>query len=106
MPQPQLLISICAAGAPSLINAGGKVGAGDLLSAERGEVIELDYALPEGDFAAQVERLLEDSQKKLASVGAAAAARARSWTEAANAQKLTQLIEGALASLGQKVTAC
>lgn len=84
------------AGAPSLVNAGGHVGAADLLAAESGEIFEADYSLPEPDLAKSVESLLEDERGLLASVGAAAASRARSWTETANAQKLVQLVEDAL----------
>lgn len=84
------------AGAPSLVNAGGHVGAADLLSAEGGEIFEADYSLPTPELAKHVETLLEDKQSLLAAVGAAAAARARSWTEASNAQKLVQLVEDAL----------
>ena len=85
-----------AAGAPSLVNAGGHVGAADLLSKERGEIFEADLSLPEHELAEHVEALLRDEQGTLASVGAAAAARARSWTEAANAQNLVQLVQTAL----------
>ncbi len=84
------------AGAPSLVNAGGHVGAADLLSANRGEIFEADFSVSERELAQHVEALLDDEQGRLASVGMAAAARARSWTEAANAQKLVQLVETAL----------
>ena len=72
------------------------MGAADLLAAESGVIFEADYSLPEPDLAKSVESLLEDERGLLASVGAAAASRARSWTETANAQKLVQLVEDAL----------
>lgn len=95
-----------AAGAPSLVNAGGHVGAADLLSKERGEIFEADFGVSEHELAKHVEALLKDEQGRLASVGAAAAARARSWTEAANARKLVQLVETALKASAGAVCTC
>jgi hypothetical protein len=40
------LSSCCAAGAPSLVQGGGAVGATDLLSAEGGEVLVCDMDQP------------------------------------------------------------
>ncbi|BDA42205.1 hypothetical protein COCOBI_03-0920 [Coccomyxa sp. Obi] len=90
------VVEAASQGAPSLVNAGGHVGAADLLSKERGEIFEADFSVPEHELAEHVEALLKEEQGRLASVGAAAAARARSWTEAANAQKLVQLVRTAL----------
>lgn len=86
---------MCAAGAPSLVNNGGHVGATDLLSAERGEIIEADLAAPIQELAAFVEGLLAD-RERLGRCGAAAAESARSWTEAANAASLVEMVADAL----------
>ena len=80
------------AGAPSIFNRGGAVGAGDLLSAVRGEAIELDMSQPLDVIADNVIMLLSNPGK-LAAVGAAAAVRARAWTQTANAAALAALIE-------------
>jgi len=80
------------AGAPSVFNAGGQVGAGDLLSAARGEALEADMSQPAHALADRLVALLSDSAA-LAAVGAAAAARARAWTEAANAAALAAMVE-------------
>ncbi|CAL8468103.1 g7642 [Coccomyxa elongata] len=90
------VVEAASQGAPSLVNAGGHVGAADLLSAKRGEIFEADFSVSEHELAQHVEALLKDEQGRLASVGTAAAARAHSWTEAANAQKLVQLVETAV----------
>ncbi len=68
------------------------MGAGDLLSAARGEAIELDMSQPVDVIADNVIALLSDPQK-LAAVGAAAAVRARAWTQTANAAALASMIE-------------
>ncbi len=83
------------AGAPSLVNSGGHVGAADLLSAQRGEVFEADLAMPLPQLAVHVEGLLAD-QGRLAACGAAAAESARSWTETANAATLAELVGDSL----------
>jgi len=80
------------AGAPSVFNAGGQVGAGDLLSAARGEALEADMSQPAHALADRLVALLSDSAA-LAAVGAAAAVRARAWTEAANAAALAALVD-------------
>ena len=49
-------MSDTSAGAPSVINGGGAVGAADLLQAPH-EVIELDLAMPMPQLAQQVHRL-------------------------------------------------
>lgn len=83
------------AGAPTLAQHGGAVGATDLLSADAGEVLATD--LGQGDnislLATHVEGLLSDGGR-LARVGAAACRKARGWTERANAEQLTLLLEG------------
>ena len=88
------------AGAPSLVNAGGSVGATDLLSASEGEVIEVDMSQPVGELAAYVDDLVGNEAQLLADVGAAAAHKARSWTETANAEQLVQLLQDGLAAAG------
>ena len=71
------------------------MGAGDLLSATRGEAIELDLAQPADVIAVRLAALLSDPAS-LTLVGTAAAVRARTWTEAQNAAELTTLLEEAL----------
>lgn len=85
--------AVCYAGAPSLVNAGGSVGATDLLSASQGEVIEVDMSCSREDLAAYVEDLIGARSDLLAEVGRAAALKARSWTETANAEQLVSLLQ-------------
>ena len=77
------------------------MGATDLLSASEGEVIEVDMSQPVGELAAYVDNLLGNKMQRLADVGAAAAHKARSWTEAANAEQLMQLLRDGLAACWQ-----
>jgi len=87
-----------AQGAPSLVHPGGAVGAVDLLRPECGEVFTADMGAESGSvaaLAAEVERLLRDPSG-LRRVAAAASARARSWSEEANASALMELVEGLL----------
>ncbi len=94
---PGMTVVECAAmGAPSVINHGGAVGAGDLLDERAGEVIALDLAAPVSQVAAAVHGLLLD-RDRLAAVGARAARKARSWTGSANAAKLVEIVETARA---------
>ena len=72
------------------------MGATDLLSVDDEEVLEEDFSMPVTALALRVEHLLEDSQCLLARVGAAAARRARSWSDGANAQRLIEHVAGAL----------
>ena len=72
------------------------MGATDLLSASEGEVIEADMSQPLETLAAEVEMLVSARSQLLANVGRAAAAKARSWTEAANAQQLVALLRSSL----------
>lgn len=72
------------------------MGATDLLSGVRGEAFEVDLSQPAADLAAAVERLLSHP-RELRRVGAAAAVRARGWSEAANAAALTEIVRDALA---------
>ncbi len=69
------------------------MGATDLLSASQGEVIEVDMSQPIEALAAYVEELLKARSNLLADVGRAAAAKARSWTETANAEQLVALLQ-------------
>lgn len=72
------------------------MGATDLLSASQGEVLEVDMGQPISNFAAHVEELLSSKVGLLAAVGAAAAHKARSWTETANAEQLAVLVQNAM----------
>ena len=76
------------------------MGATDLLSASEGEVIEVDMSQPVGELAAYVDDLVGNEAQLLADVGAAAAHKARSWTETANAEQLVQLLQDGLAAAG------
>ena len=76
------------------------MGATDLLSASEGEVIEVDMSQPVGELAAYVDDLVGNKAQLLADVGAAAAHKARSWTETANAEQLVQLLRDGLAAAG------
>ena len=76
------------------------MGATDLLSASEGEVIEVDMSQPVGELAAYVDDLVGNKVQLLADVGAAAAHKARSWTETANAEQLVQLLRNGLAAAG------
>lgn len=71
------------------------MGATDLLSAEQGEIITLDFSQPIPKLAEEIRRVLEDSEK-LHAVACRAAAKARSWTELDNAKALTQIVEQVL----------
>ena len=73
------------------------MGATDLLSALEGEVIEVDMSQPVGELAAYVDALLGNKAQLLAAVGAAAARKARRWTETANAEQLVRLLCDGLA---------
>ena len=77
------------------MGGGGHVGATDLLSEAGGEVLCMDLSRPVADLAAEVEALLCDPAR-LAAVGAAAQAKARSWTEDANAEALAALVAAAI----------
>ena len=78
------------------------MGATDLLSASQGEVLEVDMGQPIGDFAAHVEEILSSQAGLLAAVGAAAAHKARSWTETANAEQLVVLVQNAVTELSMQ----
>ena len=93
-------VTATGAGAPSLVNAGGSVGATDLLLASEGEIIEVDMSQPVGELAAFVDNLLSNKAQLLADVGAAAAHKARSWTEIANAEQLVRLLRDGLTAAG------
>ena len=79
------------AGAPSLVNQGGTVGATDLLRSACGEVLMTDLSAGPTALAGHIAGLLAN-QDDLRRVGLAAAQRARSWTEAANAQSLVNFV--------------
>ena len=79
-----------------IVHAGGSVGATDLLSAPQGEVIEVDMSQPIEALAAYIEELIGARSQRLADVGRAAAAKARSWTETANAEQLVALLQSRL----------
>lgn len=72
------------------------MGATDLLSASEGEVIEVDMSQPIEELAARVDMLVSVKSQLLADVGRAAAAKARSWNETANAQQLVALLQNCL----------
>ncbi|KAG1669501.1 hypothetical protein FOA52_015668 [Chlamydomonas sp. UWO 241] len=90
------IIEAASQGAPSLVHDGnGAVGATDLLSTAAGEVLLAHLTDPPAALAARVLALLDDP-KALLRVAAAAAAKARSWGEGANAGALIALVRGAL----------
>ncbi len=74
------------------------MGATDLLDEAAGEVVCMDLSRPAAELAADVEALLGDPTA-LRCVGVAAARTARSWSEKANAAKLVELVQEALAGL-------
>lgn len=88
------IVEAASQGAPSVVNGGGAVGATDLLKTPE-EVYELDLAVPMPQLAHQVAQLWQDAAG-LAEVGQAAARKARSWTESANAAVLLSLVEDTL----------
>ncbi|CAK0761886.1 hypothetical protein CVIRNUC_002903 [Coccomyxa viridis] len=94
------IVEAASQGAPSLVNAGGSVGATDLLLASEGEIIGVDMSQPVGELAAFVDNLLSNKAQLLADVGAAAAHKARSWTEIANAEQLVRLLRDGLTAAG------
>ena len=69
------------------------MGATDLLSASEGEVIEVDMSQPTEALAAHIGGLIGARSHLLADVGRAAACKARSWTETANAEQLVALLQ-------------
>ena len=73
----------------------GAVGATDLL--KDGEVLLVDMSGPVQYLADQVQRLMEDTSSIL-SVALRASAKARSWSEAANAARLMNMTKSALAA--------
>jgi hypothetical protein len=85
----------CGTGAPSICNGGTLVGATDLLGAEPGEIITLDFSQPLAHLARDVTRVLEDCGK-LYDVACRAATKARSWTELDNAKALAKTVEEVL----------
>jgi hypothetical protein len=74
---------------------GGAVGATDLLSSQNGEVFLQDLTVDVKNLADRVERLLSNGTLLL-SVAIKAAAKARSWSEAANAAALMEMVQKAL----------
>ena len=79
-------------GAPSLIDGGGKIGVGDFLREEKGEILTADLS----DARATSKRLLELLETKrgsaeLREVGVNAAQRARSWTRLDLGRRLLRL---------------
>ena len=72
------------------------MGATDLLRASEGEVLLMDLQQGAERLADEVEALL-GRPGALLQLARRAAARARSWDEAANARQLTSLIREALA---------
>lgn len=74
------------------MNSGGAVGASELLKSASKEIIELDYRQSEAELCSAVSELLAQ-RDRLAEVGARAAQKATSWTEAANAKSLAGLLE-------------
>ncbi|KAI8474837.1 MAG: hypothetical protein J3K34DRAFT_517917 [Monoraphidium minutum] len=90
------VVEAAAQGAPSLVNAGGHVGATDLLSGAAGECFEVAIDAPAAGVADAIEALLADPAR-LAAVGGAAAARARAWELGAYAVELAALVQRAIA---------
>lgn len=84
------VVEAASQGAPSVVNRGGAVGATDLLKS-LSEVFELDLSVPIAQLANQVTELWGNAAL-LAQIGQAAAYKARSWTESANAATLLSLI--------------
>eukprot|EP00983_Pelagomonas_calceolata_P116733 1160342-Pelagomonas_calceolata.AAC.4 len=79
-------------GAPSIVHSQpGAVGAADLLQASNQEVVLENLTAEPAALATRVVALLDD-RDKLLQVARRAAARARSWTEARNAQELLRII--------------
>ncbi len=74
---------------------GGAVGATDLLEGGAGEVLLTDMTAGASALADVVAQLLQQPER-LARVGAAAASKARSWDEQANAAELVRLVQRAL----------
>ena len=72
------------------------MGASDLLSASQGELVEFDMAQPVEALAAYVAELVGARSHLLTDVGRAAALKARSWTETANAEQLVALLQSHL----------
>jgi hypothetical protein len=77
------------------VQQGGAVGATDLLEGGAGEVVVTDMSAGSGALADVVAQLLQQPER-LARVGAAAALKARSWDEQANAAELVRLVQCAL----------
>lgn len=88
------VVEAASQGAPSLVNGNGAVGATDLLRGPS-EVFEVDLSMPTAQLAQQVASLWADAAK-LVGVSKAAASKARSWTEAANAEMLLSLVNRCL----------
>ncbi|GAX77522.1 hypothetical protein CEUSTIGMA_g4966.t1 [Chlamydomonas eustigma] len=90
------IVEAASQGAPSLVHdGGGAVGATDLLSSRKGEVILQDLSVDVQDLANKVELLLSNGALLLY-VAKKAAAKARSWSEAANAAALVEMVQKAL----------
>eukprot|EP00887_Chlorella_sp_A99_P008095 scaffold12.g8095.t1 len=92
------IVEAASQGAPSLVQGGGSVGATDLLDDADGEVLLADMSAGAARLADAVEALLAD-RAALAAVGRRAAAKARSWTERANAEALAALVAAAVPGL-------
>jgi hypothetical protein len=72
------------------------VGAADLLRPDEGELLTADLTRP-AEAAAVVDELLGDPAR-LSGVGEAAAARALSWDERANARELVAFVRESVAA--------
>jgi len=86
------IVEAASMGAPSIVHSQpGAVGAADLLQASNQEVVLENLTAEPAALATRVVALLDD-RDKLLQVARRAAARARSWTEARNAQELLRII--------------
>ena len=96
------VVEAAAFGAPSVINGGGNVGAGELLSEEEDTAIEVNFGQPLDDLARTVGQLLLGGRATLVRVGEAARRRVLEWGEDAHGAALHAFVEEAIAL--QRVT--
>mmetsp|Transcript_52500 Transcript_52500/g.166974 ORF Transcript_52500/g.166974 Transcript_52500/m.166974 type:complete len:123 (-) Transcript_52500:160-528(-) len=91
------IVEAAAMGAPSLMQRGGEVGAGDLLGDEEAFKVDLNPAGGVGELADGVAALLRDTEA-LRRVGEAAKAKALSWDLGAYGREFESMIRGATSS--------
>jgi hypothetical protein len=92
------VVEAASQGAPSIVhNALGAIGAADLLSPspDSEEVIGIDMTAGVHELAGQVLELLVDNER-LHQVAERAYAKARSWSEEANAKSLMSMVQNVL----------